>query len=56
MVSHLNYSPRTDLKQYAFGFLLTSLEITLFEYFTLLKGLTCFIVMHYEIFVSKEKM
>lgn len=53
VVSHLNYSPRRDSKQYAFGFLLTSLKITLFEYFTLLKCLTCFIIMHYEVFLSK---
>lgn len=32
MVSHFNYSPRIDSKQYAFGFLLTSLKITLFYF------------------------
>lgn len=30
----------------------TFLKITLFEYFTLLKGLTCFVIMHYEVFLN----
>lgn len=37
MFNHLNYFPSTDSEQYSFTFLIISVKIILFEYFTLLE-------------------